>query len=84
MGGGHLPIISYYPGWSISLDNGIHHVDPRMTVKDLTIVEAGRFPATQPKIKDPKISRIYSNFLLAFSSKSSSLPVYFYQIFVYS
>ena len=25
-----------------------------MALKDLTIVEAGRFPATQPKIKDPR------------------------------
>jgi hypothetical protein len=30
-------------------------VDPAMAVKVLTIVEAGRFPATQPKIKDRKI-----------------------------
>lgn len=59
---------SCYPVYCISLDNEIHHVDPRMAVKVLAIVEAGRFPATHPKIKDPRFP------IFAFIPLTSSLP----------
>lgn len=67
----------YYPGWSISLDNGIRHVDPKMVVKDLAIVEAGRFPATHSKIKDRLISHFCGGFLHFLISQrlSFALPI---------